>query len=337
MFKAHNTPIRFLGKNGKTFGGIKFFPTMKNFFAFILLLASLTACKSPEIYIVQSDPDQSLASYGTKLFQQPNGKQSETDLRHFEAAYALAHKQDSRELEQLEAQQSPENWPRINTLHRQIEARQNLLAALQPLQSKKGYNPQFTTIASIKTLQATSRWKAAEHLYAHAKNLLVTTDDTLQQEAAQAAYYTLFDLKTNYFEFWEDTDALIETARQAGMVHVLLQPPVYELEEKASLMRNFMALARPDTTYGWFAFYTNELDRPSFDYRVRCNLTKLVASPLNTSTGRFTETQIVGMNTLKGLNCQETCPLTHLSPKKHENTELPTSTIGRLLASSMWK
>jgi len=277
-----------------TFGNINLFSTMKHLLLLALLLASMASLKSQETYVVQGDPDQSLAAYGAKLFQQPKGKQKETDLRRFEAAYRLAHEQDSKALEQLDAQQSPENWPRINALHRQIEARQQLLAALQPLSSKKGYTPELPAIESIKTLQATSRWKAADYLYNRAKNLLAPSDDALRQQAAQQAYYTLFELKTNYFEFWEDADALMETARQSGMVHVLLQTNEHELEEEALLIRQFMGLGNADESYGWFAFHTSELARPGFDYRVRCTLKQLDASPLNMSKGRLTETQLVG-------------------------------------------
>lgn len=258
-----------------------------------LALAFLAACHSPKYFVQKGDYDKAVEQYSSKLRSQKKGKKNKSDLLGLEMAFALAHKRDSGQLNLLFANRSIETWPRINTVHRQIQTRQKTVSALLPLRSKKGYVPKFSMVESIDSLQDNSRKQAAAYLYAHAQNLLALTDSTGQRQPARDAYYALRDLKSNYFSYWENTVQLIDSAYRAGKAHVLFEPGVQSGVPSGNTFWGNTSFGGSFPKHEWLVFYADSSTRAAFDFRAKCHLVSLYVSPESTSSSERTESKQV--------------------------------------------
>jgi hypothetical protein len=260
---------------------------MKYYCLFLLALLIGTSCDSPHYFAQQGNYDKAFEGYSSNLRDQSKNKKKEKYLSGLESSYALAQSRDSAELALLVASGKTENWPRINTLHRQIQTRQKTVKALQPLQSRKGYAPQFSMIEAIDSLQDDSRRQAAAYLYEHAQHLLAITHTTGQRQPARDAYYLLRDLKTNYFLYWEHTNALIDSAYHEGKAHILFETSVQKGVSDGSTFWESFSLDPSFVKSEWLIFYKDSTARAQFDYRAKCRLVSLyVGSESNSQTER---------------------------------------------------
>jgi hypothetical protein len=101
------------------------------------------------------------------------------------------------------------------------------------------------------------------------------------------------DLKTNYYSYWENTNALMDSAWHMGKVNILIVPESNsgisdgsyfweDLKKKPQLIKS-----------DWLVFYADPQARQTFDYTLKCSLLSLhVGSENNTQTTR-TETKQV--------------------------------------------
>jgi len=210
-----------------------------------------------------------------------------------ESAFGLAQSRDTAELALLAEGNLAENWPRINKIHRQIQARQQKLSAHGFFQSKKGFVPRFPVIEAIDSLEADSRRQAASYLYNHAQGQLAITDSTGQRQPARDAYRALSDLKANYFPFWENANALIDSAYQNGKAHILFETSVLNGVPDGKAFWRDTHLGESRVKSEWLVFYTDSKARSNFDFRAKCRLVSLYVSPeSNTSTERTECTQV---------------------------------------------
>ncbi|MBK6997661.1 MAG: hypothetical protein IPH31_23285 [Lewinellaceae bacterium] len=215
------------------------------------------------------------------------------DLLGLESAFGLAQRRDSAELALLGEVALSENWPRINKIHRQIQARQQKLSAHGSFKSKKGFVPTFTQIKTIDSLEADSRRLAAAYLYNHAQGLLAITDSTGQRQPAGDAYRALLELKDNYFPSWENANALIDSAYQNGKAHILFETSVLNGVPDGKAFWRDTHLGESRVKSEWLVFYTDSTARSNFDFRAKCRLVSLYVSPeSNTSTERTECTQV---------------------------------------------
>ena len=162
--------------------------------AVLTLSLLLTACQTAQKFVESGDYDGAIAYCINKLRGKKNKK---TELvRGLELAFIKAQARDLNTANALAASGRPENWERINSIHRQILARQNKIAPLLPLVSKEGYRANFEFV-NISQLEAESRGKAAEYLYSRAEDLLLRADNG-DRQAARDAYQLLRDLESRY-------------------------------------------------------------------------------------------------------------------------------------------
>lgn len=257
-----------------------------------IIMLLLAACQGPQYFVQKGDYDKAIAQYASNLRFQKK-KQKKTDLMGLELAFSLAQRRDSTQLALLYAAGRDEHWPKINMLHRQIQTRQQKIVPLTPLGTRKGYKPSLPWMRNIDSLQTISRLKAASYLYAHAQALLAITDSSGQRQPARAAYYALRDLKTNYFSYWEQTNALIDSAYAAGKAHIVFEPSTASGVADGAVFWKNAALGPSFIDNEWLIFYADTAAVQTVDYRVKCKLVSLyVGSESNSSTER-TETKQV--------------------------------------------
>ena len=175
----------------------------------------LSACHTAQRYIESGNYDDAISFCVNKL--RGKSKKKTELVKGLEQAFKKAQARDLNTADHLIADGRPENWERINALHRQISARQNKIAPLLPLTSKDGYRAKFEFV-NIGKLESESREKAAEYLYNCAEDLLQQAEKG-DRLAAREAYNTLKSLETRYFRQNKNKDRMLQDARSLSATH----------------------------------------------------------------------------------------------------------------------
>lgn len=266
---------------------------MKQYALYLLALLFVFGCNSPQYLAQKGNYDKAIEGYCAHLRNPKQHKKSGKDIDGLEWAFAKAQSQDSAALAALETPYLAENWPKINAIHRKIQARQKNVQSILPLQRHNGSAPHFSMLENMDSLQDHSRHQAAAYLYAHAQTLLALTDSSGQRQPAREAYFALRNLKTNYYPYWENTNTLIDSAYHTGKSHILFETSTENgvsdgntFWESASLKPNFIKNE-------WLVFYNDATARPSFDYLAKCKLVSLYVGSESTSSTERTETKQV--------------------------------------------
>jgi hypothetical protein len=253
-------------------------------FAALALSLLLTACHTAQKFVESGDYDGAIAYCVQKL---RGKKKKKTDLvRGLELAFIKAQARDMNTANHLAADGRPENWARVNSIHRQILTRQNKIAPLLPLVSKDGYRANFDFV-NIGQLEAESRGKAAEYLYTRAEDLLLRADKG-DRQAARDAYQLLVDLETRYYKQYKNKEQLLQDARNLGTTHIL-----FEINNQSNtyLPRDFndriLAIGSADLDSKWRAFHFAPNQNLPVDYRVVFNIRQVDISPERISERRY--------------------------------------------------
>ena len=236
----------------------------------------LTACRTAQKFTESGDYDGAIEFCVQKL--RGKSKKKTEYVQGLELAFQKAQARDLRIAENLAAANRPENWEKVNNMHRKIQDRQNLVAPLLPLVSKDGYRARFEFV-SIEKLEAESREKAAEYLYNRAEDLLLQADRG-DRQAARDAYSTLQDLERRYFSNYKNKDRMMQDARTLGTTHIL-----FEVKNQSDqlLPREFqdrvMAMGTYDLNSEWKVFHFKPEQGIPVDYRVVFNIRRVDISP----------------------------------------------------------
>jgi len=254
--------------------------------SFLLLGFLLTSCRSAQKFIENGDYDGAIEFCVGKL-RGKSKKQTEY-VRGLEEAFARAQVRDLRLIDNFIDEDRPENWEKINRLHRQIQARQKKIAPLTPLVSKDGYRATFNFV-DIEKQERESREKAAECLYVRAQELLEQAErgDRL---AAREAHKTLRDLESRYYRTYKDKDQLLRQARELGTSYVL-----FEVKNQSGkvLPREFvdqvLAIGKNDLDSEWKAFYFSTQPGAVYDYKAVFRVTQVDISPERVRERAYTD------------------------------------------------
>lgn len=236
----------------------------------------LTSCRSAQKFTESGDYDGAIEFCVQKL--RGKSKKKTEYVQGLELAFQKAQARDLRIAENLAAANRPENWEKINNIHRKIRDRQNLVAPLLPLRSKDGYRAQFEFVA-IEKMEMESRENAAGYLYSRADDFLLQAErgDRL---AAREAYYMLEDLERRYFRNYKDKDRMMQDARTLGTTHILFE--VKNQSDKL-LPRAFqdrvMSMGTYDLNSEWKSFHFRSEPGVPADYRVVFNIRRVDISP----------------------------------------------------------
>ncbi|GAB4494586.1 MAG: hypothetical protein OHK0019_21330 [Saprospiraceae bacterium] len=241
-----------------------------------LLAFLLTSCRSAQKFIENGDYDGAIEFCVQKL----RGKtKKKTELvQGLEAAFQKAQSHDLAMVEHLAADGRPENWERINAIHRNMAARQRKISPLMPLVSKDGYRAKFDFL-DVVSLERDSRAKAAEYLYNRAKELIAKGENG-DRLAAREAFRELQELQTKYYRNYQDADQLRQTARDLGTSYVLFE--VKNQSDKL-LPRTFvdrvMTMSKSDLDSEWKAFFFESKPGTQYDYRAVFKIRQVDISP----------------------------------------------------------
>lgn len=198
-------------------------------------------------------------------------------VKTLETAFEKATRQDMRMAETLEKEGRPENWERINGIHRQIGRRQSRIEPLLPLIDEFGYQAKFQFVR-IEDLERKSRENAAEYLYVRAQSLL---EDARKgdKQAARQAYSELQNIN-RYYQNYKDKTNLEREALELGAIHILIKA---ENTSNAVLPRDFekelLQFTTADMESVWRKFSNNPLSRNAFDYIVLVKMANIAVSP----------------------------------------------------------
>lgn len=247
------------------------------FFSLFLLTVFLTtACHTVQRYTESGDYDAAIELCLRKL--RGKSKKKTEYVRGLEEAFARAQSRDLRAIDALLYEDRPENWEKINAIHRQIRERQQKISPLTPLRSKSGYQAKFAFL-DIAKMEVESRQKAAEFLYSRAENLLLRADKG-DKLAAREAYGVLEKLEDCYYRNYKNTAQLKQEARALGTTHVL-----FEIKNQSDkvLPRGFndrvLAISKNDLDSEWKSYHFSAEKGIDFDYRVVFNIRRVDVSP----------------------------------------------------------
>jgi hypothetical protein len=252
-----------------------------------LLCIGLLACVAPNPYplLKKSPYDSSVSHYAGKL----DGKKKKSKhVKGLESAFQSAQRADLLAADSLLNLDAPDRWLYLNALHRRIQDRQAKVVPLLPLRADDGYRPDLLLVTDIAERESASRRAAATYLYDRANALLAETESSGRKQPARDAYYTLRDLKDNYYRYWENANALIDSAFQAGQAHVLLES---DARGSLSFWQPGTLLAPLYFNTEWLRFYQYPNARAEFDFRVKSRLTEMHVGPENRWETIFTETK----------------------------------------------
>jgi len=244
----------------------------------ILFLATVlfNACKSPQKLTESGDYDSAIDVCVRKL--RGKGNKKPEYVQGLEMAFRKAQTRDVAIADQLAAADRPENWERINSIHRNIRDRQNQVIPLLPLTAKNGYRAKIELL-DIASLERNSREKAADYLYAKAEEL-IERGERGDKLAARQAYQTLNDLESRYFRDYKDKTAIKNKARDLGTSYVLF---TVKNQSAQILPRAFqdrlLNMSKQDLDSEWKAFYFEEQPGAQYDYKVTFRVTRIDAAP----------------------------------------------------------
>lgn len=247
------------------------------FFLFALILVLLaSACQSPRRYIERGDPDTAI----TIALRRLSGKKKKKTalVKDLEHAFAKAQSRDLILARNLANSGRPEEWERINRLHRQIAARQNRISPLLPLVSKDGYRAKFEFV-DIAEMENESRRQAAEYLYQRAQTLL-EQGRRGDRQAARNAYEALQEIENRYFRHYKDKDDLMREARSLGITYVGFE--VINQSGKilpARFNDRLLAFGTNELDTEWKRFYLKPEHDLTLDYRVLFYIDHIDVSP----------------------------------------------------------
>ncbi len=246
----------------------------------------LTACHTAQKFVESGDYDGAIEFCVHKL--RGKSKKKTEYVQGLETAFRKAQARDLATVNQLAAEGRPENWERINRIHRDMTARQRLVSPLTPLVSKDGYRATFDFV-DVGALERESRAKAAEYLYTRAKELLARAENG-DKLAAREAYEQLADIGRKYYRDYKDTDRLLKTARDLGTSYVLFE--VKNQSDKV-LPRAFfdrvLTIGKSDLDSEWKAYYFDAEPGVQYDYRVVFKVRNVDISPERVRERAYTD------------------------------------------------
>lgn len=247
----------------------------KGFLIWPMLALFLSSCWPPAYHASYGEYDISFNKYYYNLRSPKRLYQKRKDLAGLTQVFQLLQQRDTTEIGLLQLENNEERWIRLHDVYEEIKARQSDFSVWVPAAKRA---EELIFFQEIDSLEMNSRKKAAAALYNKSIKLLHLYDSTAKHIYARRAYEHLTDLKTNYFRYWENANALMDSAFRAGKVQVLLERAYGEnTDELVAFWENY------DQTPGfpsmnWLSFYTDSSAQKQFDFHVRYYLHEYIAN-----------------------------------------------------------
>lgn len=252
----------------------------------LLLSFLLSACHTAQKFLENGDYDDAIEFCVRKL--RGKSKKKTEYVRGLEEAFARAQVRDLRLIDNLIDEDRPENWEKVNRLHKQIKARQQKISPLTPLASSDGYRAKFNFI-DIDKQERESREKAAECLYVRAQELLHRAEQG-DRAAAREAYQTLRDLEARYYRTYKDKEQLLSAARDLGTSHVLFEVKNHSGQIlPRAFVDQVLAIGKNDLDSEWKEYHFDAKPGVQYDYNAVFNITQVDISPERVHERAYTD------------------------------------------------
>ena len=249
---------------------------MKKILLLTVISVFVIACstrKQVEKAVNTGNYDQAINTALKKLRTNKDKKRNYDYVIMLQDAYYKVAERDLGTIAHLKKDNNPETYVRVYELYEDLDARQQAIKPILPLQIDGKNIPFKFNNYSDDILK--SRDHASDYLYEKGLALLESDDKSSIREAYNTLDY-LQRINPNY----ENTGELLTEARQRGMDYILVSINT----ETEQIIPNRLEddLVSLDT-YGlnkfWSTYHINKLDNLNYDYAMQLNLKRINISP----------------------------------------------------------
>ncbi len=249
---------------------------MKNLLFILISITLIISCTSSRKLIEKGDYDRAI----NKLVQGLAGKKSKSteDIKYLELAFRKAQNEDLAEEKDLLTLNSESKWEKIYNIYKKIDARQNRIEPLLPLNSNEGYLGRFDFINTTNR-KTESREKTVEFYYNSAKQLIEDSKKNNNKLDARKAV-DIFNKIDNLVSSYRDVKNLREIAHELGteyifftMVNNTAKIIPLQLEE------DLVSMSVSDLNTYWKQYDMKKNTNRVYDYNIFMNLQNLEFSP----------------------------------------------------------
>ena len=249
---------------------------MKKFLLFTVLLSVLVSCsgrKQIEKALHSGNYNQAIQDALKKLENNKDKKRKQDYVMLLEDAYAKANERDLLNIKHLKKDGNPEHYKTIYDLYLNLNARQEAVEAVLPLQIngrdiKIKLNDYTDAIVE-------SREKVSDYMYDKGLDLLESDDKYTIRQAYDVFKY-IERINPNY----EDTRSLLEEAHERGTEFVIV---TIENQTNQIIPRRLEDDLLNFDTYGlnqfWIVYHANSNSQIDYDYAMQLQLKRINISP----------------------------------------------------------
>ena len=249
---------------------------MKKFLLFTVLLSVLVSCsgrKQIEKALHSGNYNQAIQDALKKLENNKDKKRKQDYVMLLEDAYAKANERDLLNIKHLKKDGNPEHYKTIYDLYLNLNARQEAVKAVLPLQIngrdiKIKLNDYTDAIVE-------SREKVSDYMYDKGLDLLESDDKYTIRQAYDVFKY-IERINPNY----EDTRSLLEEAHERGTEFVIV---TIENQTNQIIPRRLEDDLLNFDTYGlnqfWIVYHANSNSQIDYDYAMQLQLKRINISP----------------------------------------------------------
>ncbi len=260
----------------------------------IILLLAITfvfGCKSPEALLEIGEYDSAVIKAVEKLRKQK--KKKEKHIIVVEEAFRKITAKDLRRIEALKAEKRDKNWIEINSIHRKMQRRQELIDGYLPLVAKNGYKANFRFV-KVNAMELQSRKRAAAYLYEKGKSLMASAEAG-NKLAARNAHGIFLQLE-EYAENHKDANKLRSRALDLGTNKILF---VVKNTSYGFFPRRFeedlLSFNENRLDDHWNVYYTSRTQSDVIDYKVVVDIRDIDVSPEFFNERSFRETKQISV------------------------------------------
>jgi tetratricopeptide (TPR) repeat protein len=238
-----------------------------------LVLTSCNGRKLVESAINQGNYDQAINDVLKKLENNKDNKRKQDYIVMLEDAYHKVLKEDLRDVVHLKKDGNPEQYKAIYETYLDLEARQNAIKRVMPLQiSGRNLDLKFNDYTSEIV---DYRYRTSDYLIGQGITLLDSED---KYNARQA--YDIFNYVERINPNFEDTRNLITEAHDKGTDYVMVS---IENQTTQIIPQQLEADLLNFDTYGlnefWTVYHAQHISEVNYDFEMQLQLKRINISP----------------------------------------------------------
>lgn len=241
--------------------------------ALVSVLVSCSAKKQIESAISHGNYDQAISEALRKLENNKDKKRKQAYVVMLKDAYDKVLTEDLARIAHLKQDGNPELYKTIYESYADLEARQNAIKRIMPLQI--GNRTISFTFNDYSNALVDYRYKTSDYLMDKGLDLLDTNEKFNAREA-----YRLFDYVNSINPNFEDVRSLMQEAHLTGMdyVHVSIKNETHQI-----IPQQLEAELLDFNTYGlnqfWTSYHANADSNINYDYAMELQLKRINISP----------------------------------------------------------